>query len=298
MSDLFIVIPVFNGWPQTRKCLEALLSSNAEAFHIIVVNHGSTDETKEGLINDFPSVTVVEANNDLWWTGATNLGIRQAMKNGAGHIMLLNNDCYVSDGTITKMLAHSTNNPGAVIAPLQINTHEDSSRPYHYGTCFLLGFSTFPRKHPDLKLYRDSSLKPVRLIMGCRGVVIPTDIFNKTGLFDDQNLPHYGADHDFYLRCVKLGIPLFVATDSLVQVDTGKTSLAYNSGSLALTRFLDTLWNRKSHRNLKDLTALFAKYYPVPGLHLLGVTLNIARYAVLYFFSRLQSLAKLKTIER
>lgn len=56
---------------------------------------------------------------------------------------------------------------------------------------------------------------------------------------------------------------------------------------MTLSSFLDTLKNRRSHRNIPELTALFRLHYPIPGLYPLGVSLNLLRYALLYAAARL-----------
>ena len=44
-----VVIPTFNKWPYTERCLEALLRSTHRPFEVIVVDNGSTDGTPEHL---------------------------------------------------------------------------------------------------------------------------------------------------------------------------------------------------------------------------------------------------------
>jgi len=127
----------------------------------------------------------------------------------------------------------------------------------------------------------------VRLIMGGRGTLIPVDVFARIGLFDAEHLPHYGADHDFYLRARKVGIGLAIAENAFVDVDNSGTTLAARYAAPNLRAFLATLVARRSHRNLRDLTALFRNHYPVPFLYWLGVLLNTARYSVLYLSHRL-----------
>ena len=42
---LYVVIPVFNRWRYTRACLESLRQQTSQAFRVVVVDDGSTDET-------------------------------------------------------------------------------------------------------------------------------------------------------------------------------------------------------------------------------------------------------------
>lgn len=276
------VIPVFNGWSETRTCLQRLRASRYPDLRVYVVDHGSTDGTAMGLV-EFPEVTRVVASSDLWWSGACNRGIAAARQEGATHIVLLNNDSYVEADTLDRLVTHAAMVPDAVIAPLQSSLQSGKTWVPAATTCFLLGF-------PTLALHRavrpDRVLTEARLILGGRGTLIPVSVFDRVGLLDEENLPHYGADHDFYLRCRRRGVRLLIAHDARVIVDEHRTTLAARARHLSFPAFLTTFHDRRSHRNLRDLTALFRLHYPIKGLHLLGVGLNVARYTSLYLVQR------------
>ncbi len=286
-TRVHIVIPVFNGWEQTEICLQALRASSVhQCVQIIVVDHGSTDATRDALRIHYPEVVLLLGDPALWWTGATNLGIRWAMEHEATMIMLLNNDCYLAPEAVERLLIHAASSGPAVIAPLQRDSVTHRVLYDRVGSCFLLGFPTLRLPRLSTAGVREQPLFPTRLIIGGRGVLMPVQVLERVGLFDEAGLPHYGADHDFYLRCRKQGIPLFTARDSVVYVDGRKTTLARRIGAMSLSEFVETLRNRRSHRNLHDLTVLFRQHYPLPGLHYVGVALYLARYLATYLWKR------------
>lgn len=286
MNALSIIITDFNGYAQTRRCLAALRASRYRDFTVLVVDHGTTDETRTGLAADFPEVVRIEGSPELWWTGATNLGIRHALERGADRIMLLNNDCYVAPETIGILLELAHANPAAIIAPVQRDWQSGRVTAISPRSRFLLGFPTVPGPRRLTSAMQAKDLLPVKLIGGGRGVIIPALVFTQLGLFDEEQLPHYGADHDFYLRARRQHIPLYVATRAFVDVDNTRTTLADNPGALSLGEFLHSLRSIRSHRNLQDVTALFRKHYPIPRLHLLGVALYTGRYLLVYLVKR------------
>lgn len=287
IGKIHIVIPVFNGWPQTKVCLDTLRASTYRDLEIIVVDHGSTDETKKALPSQYPEVVHILGEPTLWWTGASNLGIRTAMSRGGRNIMLLNNDCYVEPETIHRLVAHARGSGEAIIAPVQRDFATSRVLCVTASTCYLLGFPTFGFSGKDTEQLGEPRLLPTKLIIGGRGVLIPSSLFTRMGLFDEVNLPHAGSDNDFYLRCRKLGIPLFVAADATVYVDDTTTTLAAKVEDLGFKEFLRTFVDRRSHRNIRDLTALFKLHYPIKGFHYLGVALNLLRYIALYAWKRL-----------
>jgi GT2 family glycosyltransferase len=290
-KNLCIVIPVLNHWQQTQKCLTHLLGGSYTDFTIIVVDHGSTDGTRAGLENDYPDIIRVSGSSELWWTGATNLGIRTALERGADLIMLLNNDCFVSRETVEILVGNSASNPDAIIAPVHRNLHSGEIITRRGGTLFLLGFPTLLL--PGKSLYKPDStgLRSTSLIMGGRGTLIPASVFGKIGLFNEVDLPHYWADHDFFLRCRKNGIHQYIAQNTIVDIDESTTTLSSRLQHMKLSQFIDSFTNRRSHRNIRDLGSLFRLHFPIPGLYPLGVLLNMTRYTLMYLSARVLRLA-------
>ena len=286
MTRLHIVIPVFNGWEQTQICLTALRSSTYTDFEIIVVDHGSTDATKEKLPTEYPEVVHILGEPSLWWTGASNLGIRTALDRGADSIMLLNNDCYVGTSTIERLMGHREQAGEAIVAPVQRDSVTKQILCVQATTCYLFGFPTVIPPWRRLDPGSSEQLLPTKLIIGGRGVVIPTTVFRRVGLLDEDRLPHYGSDNDFYLRCRGAGVPLFIAPNTIVDIDQRTTTRAADLTNMTFTKFIETFQDRRSHRNIQDLTALFKLHYPIRGFHYIGVGLNLFRYLMIYGWSR------------
>lgn len=284
MKPLYIVIADFNGYEQTRRCLQAIFACKEVPFVVVLVDHGTSDETEVGVSVEFPEVCRVKGCADLWWTGATNLGIKVALQQGAESIMLLNNDCYVTASTLKCMLEYSNMESEAIIAPVQRDWKSGALLAISASSCLLMGFLTRPG--PRQVGGRMPALLPVELIIGGRGVVIGRSVFERIGLFDEQSLPHYGADHDFYMRARKAGINLYTATRVLVDIDNTRTTMAEHPGLLNFRQFLQTLRSIRSHRNLKDVSALFRKHYPIPHCYGVGVALYLARYCLVYLVKR------------
>jgi GT2 family glycosyltransferase len=288
MSDaelLYIVITDFDGWQQTRTCLERLQESSCTNFRVIVVDHGTSPETAKGLSN-FEWAIHVRASSNLWWAGATNLGIREALNREARYIMLLNNDCYVNESTLENLLQHVSAGEARVVAPVQRDAATGKILVVRAGTCFLLGFPTVVTPRMRRLLPGDGALLPTRLIIGGRGVLVRADVFAEVGLFDEQALPHYGADHDFFLRCRRRSVSLFIAKDSSVDIDSTRTTQAKDPGTMNWREFKASLRDTRSHRNIDALTTLFRRYYPVRVFFLLGVLLNLGRYFLSYLLQR------------
>jgi len=293
--ELLVIVCDFNGWQCTSRCLAALARGHFQAFETIVVDHGTTDATAGGLHASFPEVHRLVASSEVWWAGATNVGIRAALQRGASRVMLLNNDCYVQEDTLATLMHHSLQYPEAIIAPVQRDLGSESYVAITPRENLVLGFATLGGPSVITEAMQKERLLPTALIGGGRGVIIPSQVFEQVGILDDENLPHYYADHDFYLRCRAASVPLRVAVDAEVLVDASQTSVANDIGKLDWPRFIDSLTNCRSHRSVRHLRPLFKKHYPVRRLHWIGVVLYTSRYLGVYFVKRLRNLVRCRS---
>jgi GT2 family glycosyltransferase len=284
-GGLEVVIPVLDRWAQTERCIQSLLAAGLAPDRIIVVDHGSTDGTAEHLAHTYPRVIRLDDDPQHWWAGATNRGIRHALARGAASVMLLNNDCRLEPGTLDRLQAHGADHPGAVIAPVQRDP-AGQVRVARATTLLWLGFPTLVLPW-HRRLDAGHALLPTRLIVGGRGVIVPRAVFETVGVFDDAALPHYGADHDFYLRCRRHGVALWIAADCSVVVDDAGAEGERDPASMTWKDFRQSLARRRSHRNIADVTAFFRRHYPVPALYPLGVALFFVRYILRYLAARL-----------
>ncbi|MDM0035959.1 glycosyltransferase family 2 protein [Variovorax sp. J22P271] len=287
IENLYVILTDFNGFAQTRQCLAALSRGFGGLPRIIVVDHGTTPEAKQGLAREFPEVTRVEASSALWWAGAINVGIEFAMAAGATCIMLLNNDCYVRRDTLFHLLELSKKNPGVVIAPIQCDLQSGSIESLTIESNFFLGFPSKPGATSAKKAEFEKGLIPAELMGGGRGVMIPVGLFRQIGVFDEAAFPHYWADHDFYLRARAAGIELRVALHALVDVDTARTSMASAVARMSFSQFRESLHSIRSHRSIPHVAPLFKKYYPLRSAYMLGVCLYTLRYLLKYLAGRI-----------
>lgn len=102
--QLSIVIPVYNNWWLTARCLralDALRTGSRVTFETIVVDNASTDETPHA-VSHFPWVRYLRHEENRNFAGACNAGVRSAQ---APITLMLNNDAYPLGDAVMPLVA-------------------------------------------------------------------------------------------------------------------------------------------------------------------------------------------------
>ena len=101
---LSVVIPVYDNWWLTARCLRHLreaAQSGPSSFETIVVDNASTDETPRAVA-DFPEVRYLRHDVNRNFAGACNAGVAAA---AAPVTLLLNNDAYPLGEALAPLVA-------------------------------------------------------------------------------------------------------------------------------------------------------------------------------------------------
>jgi len=224
-------------------------------FRIILADSASTDGTPEKIREQYPEVVVLETTDAMWWTGATNLCVREALRSAGkdDFIFTLNNDTELAPGAIEQLLKAVASNPGSIIGAVNLfyadhdkiepsafkrNDQSRLFKKYHYPVC----------KWGE-NIGNRTGLVPVDTLSG-KGVLIPVDVFNRIGLYNEAELPHYHGDTEFILRCKRAGIRIFLSYDSAIFSHQELSGSGTRTSNPGLKSFI------KSFRDLKSANHL------------------------------------------
>jgi GT2 family glycosyltransferase len=277
---IFIIIPVFNRIKYTYECISSLIEQSAKSYKIIVVDHGSTDGTTEIINKDFPQVMVVKGDETMWWAGATNLGIKEALNlsvSANDFILTLNNDLIVSYDYIEQLLKVYQENKPCLVGSISVY-YNNTEKVQYSGISWDPFFAKFKNNPIVNKKYshivRDIEFVESDLLSG-RGTLIPIILFKEVGLFDEQKFPHYSADDDFSLNCKKRGYKLLISTKGVVKSYVDERGLTFTQKKLNLSQFFETLSSIKSANNLTIRYRWAKKNTPFPNLYFLSDVVRI-----------------------
>ncbi|MBL7201037.1 MAG: glycosyltransferase family 2 protein [Anaerolineae bacterium] len=102
--DLSVVILNWNAAEETIRCARAV--SAWEHVHATpwIVDNDSADDSAELIARELPEAHLICSIENLGYGGGNNQGIAQAMSAGDAPILLLNNDAYIDEQHVVRLL--------------------------------------------------------------------------------------------------------------------------------------------------------------------------------------------------
>lgn len=106
--DLSIVIVNYNTKKLLADTIQSVIDTvDSTKYEIIVVDNASTDGSIEMLNKQYPNVNLIENKDNLGFSKANNIGIKQA---SGRYILILNSDTKVLDQCFEKCLEYMDSN--------------------------------------------------------------------------------------------------------------------------------------------------------------------------------------------
>lgn len=216
-----VVVPVYRDQKKTQRCIESVLkAANKAAIHLIIVNDRSPSPAVTAFVRSLtsqPRVTVIENPQNLGFSGAVNVGMRQHPERD---VVLLNADTEVADGWLDRLLACAQDSPDiATVTPLSNNATILSYPAAHAVNPFVTGAGLAALNHV-FSQGRSVPLEIPTAVGFC--MFIRRACLNDCGDFDEVNFGRgYGEENEFCLRAAARGWRHACAPNVLVAHDGG-----------------------------------------------------------------------------
>lgn len=184
-----IIIPNYNGIEYIERCLQSL---NGENAHIIVVDNGSTDGSREIVRERFPEVRLKCLERNYGFCTAVNRGIEDSKTT---YVILLNNDTEVQPGFVNALERAMDRNTGAFSGGAQMRNLRrpeliDDAGDYYCA----LGWAFARGKDKPVSGYQQER----RIFAACGGAsILRRSILKQIGGLDEN--------HFAYLEDIDLG---------------------------------------------------------------------------------------------
>jgi len=203
-KKVFIIIINFNGWPDTKECLESLSRVEYDNFEVVLIDNASKDDY--GLRTTDYGLKIHEIRNkeNLGFAGANNQGIKLALANNANYVLLLNNDTMVEPDFLSKLVEEAEDDESTGIVGPLICFYDDHNKIWSAG-----GKISNHSTKGELIAYQEidegeyQAPEQVDYISGTC-LLIKSEVIKKIGLISEDYFLYY-EDTDWCLRAEKAG---------------------------------------------------------------------------------------------
>lgn len=288
---VYIIIPVHNRKQHTQACLQSLCKQAYRNFKTIVVDDGSTDGTSDMIRQEFPEVTILTGDGNLWWAESTNVGVRYAMQHSVegedNFVLTLNDDLVVKTDYIHTLLAAYDECKPCIVGSACVDIKNPNRLEYAGSKINLLWSgethlaNLFARDYQ--RIVSQKKIVDSDTLTG-RGVLIPFEVFLKIGFYDAVRFKQYMADIEFSVRARKAGYKLVVSIPSVVYSHVDATGLQIKP-DMSFGKFWRGLSSIKSPINLSARYYFAMRHAPTKWLYFL---LDVGRIFTGYFIRRFQ----------
>jgi hypothetical protein len=227
--ELSVIIVNWNSANYLRACLLSLYrETRGITFEVIVVNNDSHDDCKR-ILQEFPTVNLIEAGENLGFARANNLGYSRSN----GEVLLfLNPDTEIIGDELARMAAHlrSHSTVGAVGARL---LNSDGSLQTSCVQAFptvwnqLLDFEFLRRLFPTWRVWGMRALfdgqPPDADAVSGACLMVKRSVFEVAGRFDEEYFM-YADDLELCYKIRQAGYTVHCANDCQVIHHGGKSS--------------------------------------------------------------------------
>lgn len=265
-----VVILNYNGWKDTKKCLEAFLKQSYKNYHIILIDNGSEDQSVKKLesYGNKKNITFIKESTNHGFAGGVNIGIRFAIDNNYDAVALLNNDAQTEPDWLENLVKAMDRKKASMVTGLLLSADgkkiDDAGDAYTmWGVPMLIAENLPADQAPESGF-----------VFGATGgaTLYKTDLFKEIGFFDEKFFA-YNEDVDIDWRAQLAGHKVYYE----------KSAIAYHKHS-ATSKKMPGFTTRQVFKNLP---MVFWKNVPFQLLWPIGWRFTIAY--ILFFGHKLLS---------
>lgn len=211
-AKIFVIILNFNCGGEAVECVKSVLAGTIKSWEIVVIDNASEDDSVQSIKSAFPKVKIIQNEENLGYAGGNNIGIREALKNGADYILILNPDVIVKKDAVKQLVAVAKIAGAGIVGPKILTSGDkiwsaggiiDKKR----FTAGLIGLG-----ETDRGQYRVN--KNVDFVSGT-AMLVKREVFEKVGLLDERYFLYY-EDVDFCQRAKGAGFKIIFTPKAIV----------------------------------------------------------------------------------
>ncbi len=194
------------------NCIKSVEQSTYKNKITIVVDNNSNDGLSEKL-QVSKDLIFIQNKENSGYTGGNNLGIKEALKQNADYVLILNPDTTVDENAIEILIQKSQKLAAQIVCPKIY--FSDSNKIWFAGGVLdlnnVLGSNRGVNEEDKGQFNKDEEME---LVTGAC-MMVQKDVFAKIGLFDERYFLYY-EDTDFCFRARKKGFKIMYIPEAVV----------------------------------------------------------------------------------
>lgn len=191
-----------------KKCLDS-----CNSYKVIVVDNASIDDTVSLIEYNYPNVTLIKQSKNLGFGQGNNIGIRYALEEGAKHVFLLNQDAYLVEDALDRLVTYQkAHTEYGVLSPMHITGNQQQLDK---------NFSNYMLREETGQFYSDfvlgrelASVYNVPFINAAAWLVSKSCLETVGGF--DPLFFHYGEDDNYCQRVLYHGHKIGVLPNTII----------------------------------------------------------------------------------
>ena len=213
---VYIIILNWNGTEDTLECLESFRKVDYSSYKTIVVDNSSKVSCKGEVLARYPTVEVIELENNLGFAGGCNVGIKRAIDEGANYVWLLNNDTEVEPNALTTMVKEGEKNTRAGILGSKIYYFDERHIINHTGGRVVphKWHITIHVGAGEVDVGQYNEVKEFDYVTGC-SMLVKREVIEQIGLMDEKYFLYY-EETDWCLKAKKAGWSIIYVPESVI----------------------------------------------------------------------------------
>lgn len=127
MTQPYVISVILNyNRPQdTMEYLASMAQTTYQNHHVILLDSGSSAESKEIIHSTFPAVQIIELVENLGYAGNNNVGIKAALAQGADWVFVLNEDTVLAPDCLACLVEAGESDPQIGIVGPMVYHHDE-----------------------------------------------------------------------------------------------------------------------------------------------------------------------------
>lgn len=211
---IYVIILHWKNILCLTECLESLNKVTYDNIEVIIVNNGSDDLS--GINKHLKlKMQTLKSPSNVGFARGNNLGIKEALKNQADYILLLNDDTVVSHDFLSILVDAGESNPDAGMLGPKIYYFDEPRKIWFAGASFDPRTCMITTPGSD-RIDEGESFKPMTsdYLTGC-ALLIKRQTIEQIGLLDERFFL-YWEDVDWGFRSRKAGFRNLVVPASRI----------------------------------------------------------------------------------